>query len=153
MKICFSHWPYMVFLLPMLTGLSCHRPMVYTPDIFLKNNGQPCISIPADEIRFHSNQQFEIIMTEVALEGKKENWTKYYYKLPFKYYTSAQKCLNFDYTFQNNISYSINFVSAIKENKNIKSHAQKTWVREFRIVKNNNGSAELLLDLEARQNK
>ena len=71
--------------------------------------------------------------------------------LPKKYYVVSGECIRFDYHFQNNIVYSINFESSIRGNDESKDMTQKTWAREFRIFKDNYGNVELWLDSSARK--
>ncbi|PIT16257.1 hypothetical protein BGI32_04855 [Snodgrassella alvi] len=153
MKQRLSLWLLINFQLLAITGCYFHRPMVYRPDIVLKKDGQPCISIPMSETRFHSNRQLEIIMIEVVQEGIRPNWVKYYYNLPQKYHIQAQECLHFDYYFQNNVFYTIDFVSTVNGSKKVRNREQKTWDREFRIKKDTDGTVKLLLDLDAREDK
>ncbi|MCO6519277.1 hypothetical protein [Snodgrassella sp.] len=153
MKQRLSLWLLINFQLLAITGCYFHRPMVYKPDIVLKKDGQPCISIPVSETRFHSNRQFDILMGEVVQEGVGTLWRKMYFNiqninLPIKYYVQAGECLHFEYLFQENITYSIDFVSTVRGNDE-----QKTWDREFRIKKDADGTVKLLLDLDAREDK
>ncbi|MCO6520996.1 MAG: hypothetical protein J6582_08130 [Snodgrassella sp.] len=159
MKQRLSLWLLINFQLLAITGCYFHRPMVYKPDIVLKKDDQPCISIPRSEVSFFSkNKQFDIITTEIFQEGVGQLWVKNYFDpldfgLPKKYYVQVGECLNFDYPFQNNIIYSINFESNIRGNDESKKMTQKTWAREFRIKKDTDGTVKLLLDLDAREDK
>ncbi|PIT53103.1 hypothetical protein BHC44_06470 [Snodgrassella alvi] len=153
MKQRLSLWFLINFQLLAITGCYFHRPMVYKPDIVLKKDGQPCINIPVSETRFHSNRQFDILMGEIVQEGVGTLWRKMYFNiqninLPIKYYVQAGECLHFEYLFQENITYSIDFVSTVRGNDE-----QKTWAREFRIKKDTDGTVKLLLDLDAREDK
>ncbi|PIT16206.1 putative T6SS immunity periplasmic lipoprotein [Snodgrassella alvi] len=152
-------WLLINFQLLAITGCYFHRPMVYKPDIVLKKDGQPCISIPRSEVSFfNKNKQFDIITTEIFQEGVGQLRVKDYFDplnfgSPKKYYVQIGECLNFDYPFQNNIIYSINFESTIRGNDESKKMTQKTWAREFRIKKDTDGTVKLLLDLNAREDK
>ncbi|WP_443020115.1 putative T6SS immunity periplasmic lipoprotein [Snodgrassella communis] len=55
-----------------------------------------------------------------------------------------QECIDFDYHFQNNISYSIGFTSIGKGTDD-----NKSWSRHMRINKNQDGTVQLLLDEQA----
>jgi hypothetical protein len=156
-KLC--RWLLMVFLLPLATGFYCHRPMVYRPDIVLKEDGQPCISIPLNEVSFFNKEkQFDIIVTRIFQVGVGTLWEKEYYDirnldLPSKYHVQVGQCLRFEYYFQENITYSIMFVSTVRGNDESKSFTKKIWGRDFRIKKDTDGTVKLLLDLDARENK
>lgn len=156
MKLRLNMYLLVSFILLYITGCYFHRPMVSKPDIVLKNNGQPCISIPALLINFDRKKQFDIITTEVFQEGVGQLWMKDYFDplnfgLPKKYYVVSGECIRFDYHFQNNIVYSINFESSIRGNDESKNMTQKTWAREFRIFKDNHGNVELWLDSSAKK--
>ncbi|PIT57746.1 hypothetical protein BHC59_02365 [Snodgrassella alvi] len=156
-KLC--RWLLMIFLLPLATGFYCHRPLVYTPDIVLKEDGLPCISIPLNEVSFFNKEkQFDIIVTRIFQVGVGTLWEKEYYDirnldLPSKYHVQVGQCLRFEYHFQENITYSIMFVSTVRGNDESKSFTKKIWGRDFRIKKDTDGTVKLLLDLDARENK
>ncbi|WP_239424011.1 putative T6SS immunity periplasmic lipoprotein [Snodgrassella communis] len=116
-----------------------------TPDIVLKNDGQPCISIPSDEDFFRRNKQFSIIDTGVFQIGVGELWSKDYLYSSKPYYVKTQECLRFDYHFQNNVTYTIGFISTEKGN-----NKKKNWRADIRINKNQDGTLQLLLDEHAR---
>lgn len=159
MKLKLSRWLLIVFLLPLATGFYCHRRMRYTPDIILKKDGQPCISIPLSEVSFfNKNKQFDIIAADVFQEGIGTLWEKQYYDiqklgLPSKYHVQAGECLRFEYHFQENITYSIGFVTTVRGNDETKNGTKKIWDRELRIRKGADGTVKLLLDLETREDK
>ena len=149
MKHKYSYWLLMFLILPSLVSCIAFE----TPDIVLKNDGQPCISIPSDEDFFRRNKQFAITGTEIAHIGVGLVSSKFYpdpspnYHDPVKklYYVKTEECIDFDYPFQNNISYSIGFTSIEKGTDEYKS-----WSRHFRINKNQDGTVQLLLDEQAR---
>ncbi|MCT6880842.1 hypothetical protein ABVF47_007610 [Snodgrassella alvi] len=155
MKLKLSLYLLVSFYLLYITGCYFHRPMVSKPDIVLKKDGQPCISIPVPLVNLSRKKQFDIITTEVFQEGVGQLWMKDYFDplnfgLPKKYYVVRGECIRFDYHFQHNIVYSINFESSIRGNDESKYMTQKTWAREFRIFKDTDGNVKLLLDSNAR---
>ena len=153
MKSKLKNWILVVSILPLVTGFSCHRKMMYTPDITLKKDGQPCISIPLHEVNFlNKNKQFDIITADVFQVGVGTLWETKYYDLSKPYKIQAGKCIGFEYHFQKNIVYSIGFISAASGSKEFENGKQKIWSRDLRITTNTDGSAKLLLDLEAREN-
>ncbi|WP_239365471.1 putative T6SS immunity periplasmic lipoprotein [Snodgrassella communis] len=146
MKQRYSYWLPMFLVLPSLVSCIAFN----TPDIVLKNDGQPCISIPSDEDFFRKNKQFVILLTEIAQIGVGQVSVKFYHN-PLNYhgsekpyYVKTQECIDFDYHFQNNISYSIGFISTEKG-----ADDNKSWSRHFRINKNQDGTVQLLLDEHA----
>ncbi len=146
-------WLLIVLLLPLATGLYCHRVMIYTPDIVLKKDGQPCISIPIQKFNFfNKNNRFDIIEADVFQVGIGTLWEKEYYDFSKKYSVNTGECLRFEYQFQRNRVYSISFISAASGSKEFENGEQKIWSRDLRITTNTDGSAKLLLDLEAREN-
>ncbi|PIT53068.1 putative T6SS immunity periplasmic lipoprotein [Snodgrassella alvi] len=139
MKQRYIYWSLMFLILPLL--VSCISSGL--PDIVLKDDGQPCISIPANEDFFKSNKQFNVMATEIGQIGVGQLSLKYYHDPSKPYYVKTQECIDFDYHFQNNIPYSISFTSTEK-GKN------KPWVRFMRIKKNKDNTLQLLLDENAR---
>jgi protein associated with RNAse G/E len=139
------HWLLITLLLSIITGCFVHRNMLYTPDIVLKDSGQPCISIPSKEDFFKKNKKFNIVETEIVQTGVGQLSLKYYHDLSKPYYVKTQECIYFDYHFQNNITYSIGFAST-----EIEDAENKPWVRYMRIKKNKDGTLQLLLDEHAR---
>ncbi|WP_239365473.1 putative T6SS immunity periplasmic lipoprotein [Snodgrassella communis] len=141
MKQRYSYWLLMFLILPLLVGCISSSP----PDIVLKDNGQPCISIPSDEFFFKKNKQFTITGTGIAQVGVGQLSSKFYHDPSKPYYVKTQECIDFDYHFQNNISYSIGFISIEKGTDD-----NKSWSRYLRINKNQDGTVQLLLDGQAR---
>ena len=136
----------LILLVIMING--CIRG--YTPDIVLKKDGQPCISIPADEDFFHRKKEFDISYLYVFQAGVGELWNKDYSDSEKPYYVKNQQCLYFNYRFQTNISYSIGFFSTEKGNDESQKSTNKNWTRDMRIIKKPDGTLQLLLDGEAR---
>ncbi|PIT53102.1 hypothetical protein BHC44_00900 [Snodgrassella alvi] len=159
MKQRLSLWLLINLQLLVITGCYFHRPMVYRPDIVLKKDGQPCISIPRSEVSFfNKDKQFDIITADVFQLGIGTLWEKQYYDiqnlgLASKYHVQVGECLRFEYRFQENITYSIGFVTTVRGNDETKNWTKKTWDREFRIKKDTDGTVKLLLDLDAREDK
>ncbi|MCO6518398.1 MULTISPECIES: hypothetical protein [Snodgrassella] len=141
MKQRYSYWLPMFLVLPSLVSCIAFN----TPDIVLKNDGQPCISIPLDGNFIRRNKQFKIIFTDVFQTGVGELWSKDYEDSSKPYYVKTQECLRFDYHFQNNITYTIGFISTEKGN-----NKNKHWRADIRINKNQDGTVQLLLDEHAR---
>ncbi|WP_239365467.1 putative T6SS immunity periplasmic lipoprotein [Snodgrassella communis] len=140
MKQRYIYWLLMFLILPSLVSCIAFN----TPDIVLKNDGQPCISIPSDEDFFRKNKQFVILSTEFVQIGVGQVSVKYYHDPAKLYFVKTQECIDFDYHFQNNISYSIGFISTEKG-----ADDNKSWSRHFRINKNQDGTVQLLLDEHA----
>jgi hypothetical protein len=154
MKRKLYRWLLIVFLLPLATGFYCHRPMVYTPDIVLKEDGLPCVSIPLNEVSFFNKEkQFDIIVAKVFQVGVGTLWKKRYYDVSKRYHVQAGECLRFEYHFQENIVYTVGFITAASGSKEFEHGDQKSWNRDFRIKKDTDGTVKLLLDLDARENK
>ncbi|PIT16561.1 putative T6SS immunity periplasmic lipoprotein [Snodgrassella alvi] len=145
MKQRYIHWLLTTLLLGIITGCFVHRNMLYTPDIVLKDSGQPCISIPSNEDFFKRNKQFNIIVTGVFQTGVGELWSKDYLDLSKPYYVKTKECLRFEYYFQNNITYSIYFTTIEKG-----TDKNKHWHVDMRIKKTKDGALQLLLDEHAR---
>ena len=122
----------------------------YTPDIVLKKDGQPCISIPANEDFFMRKKEYSIMTMEVYQTGIGQLWEKNYFDPSKPYYVKNQECLYFNYQFQNNIFYIIDFISTEKGNNENQKSTKKTWRRFMRIIKKPDGTFRLLLDGEAR---
>ena len=122
----------------------------YTPDIVLKKDGQPCISIPANEDFFMRKKEYSIMTTEVYQTGIGQLWEKNYFDPSKPYYVKNQECLYFNYQFQNNIFYIIDFISTEKGNNENQKPTKKTWRRFMRIIKKPDGTFQLLLDGKAR---
>ncbi len=122
----------------------------YTPDIVLKKDGQPCISIPANEDFFMRKKEYSIMTMEVYQIGIGQLWEKNYFDPSKPYYVKNQECLYFNYQFQNNIFYIIDFISTEKGNNENQKSTKKTWRRFMRIIKKPDGTFRLLLDGEAR---
>ena len=137
-----------LIFIPVLLITSCIRP--YIPDIVLKKDGQPCISIPIDEDFFHRKKEFNITYLYVFQAGVGELWNKDYLESEKPYYVKNQQCLYFNYRFQTNISYSIGFFSTEKGNDESQKSTNKNWTRYMRIIKKPDGTLQLLLDDEAR---
>ena len=136
----------LIFLVILING--CIRG--YTPDIVLKKDGQPCISIPTDEDFFLRKKEFDISYLYVFQAGVGELWNKDYSDSEKPYYVKNQQCLYFNYRFQTNISYSIGFFSIEKGNDESQKSTNKNWTRYMRIIKKPDGTLQLLLDGEAR---
>ncbi|MGE9549601.1 putative T6SS immunity periplasmic lipoprotein [Snodgrassella sp. CS2] len=136
----------LIFLVILING--CIRG--YTPDIVLKKDGQPCISIPTDEDFFLRKKEFDISYLYVFQAGVGELWNKDYSDSEKPYYVKNQQCLYFNYRFQTNISYSIGFFSTEKGNDEAQKSTNKNWTRYMRIIKKPDGTLQLLLDAEAR---
>ena len=122
----------------------------YIPDIVLKKDGQPCISIPANEDFFMRKKEYSIMTMEVYQTGIGQLWEKNYFDPSKPYYVKNQECLYFNYQFQNNIFYIIDFISTEKGNNENQKSTKKTWRRFMRIIKKPDGTFRLLLDGEAR---
>ncbi|WP_143557272.1 putative T6SS immunity periplasmic lipoprotein [Snodgrassella alvi] len=141
MRHGYSYWLLMFLILPLL--VSCMS--LNSPDIVLKDDGQPCISIPSNEDFFKRNKQFKIIVTGVFQTKVGELWLKDYRYSSKPYYVKTKECLRFEYDFQNNITYTVHFTSTEKGN-----NENKKWVGDMRIKKDKDGTLELLLDEHAR---
>jgi hypothetical protein len=151
-KLC--RWLLMVFLLPLATGFYCHRPLAYAPNIVLKEDGQPCISIPLSELSFFNKEkQFDIIAAEVFQVGVGTLWEKDYFNVSKRYHVQAGECLRFEYHFQENIVYTIGFITATSGSKEFEHGDQKSWSRSFRIKKVPDGTVKLLFDTDAREDE
>lgn len=134
-------------------GCVFHRPMLYTPDIALTSNGHPCIRIPQKEAS--SEVLFDIWSTSVFQTGAGYLWQKYYFSeknlAPTgEYLVHAGECLRFDYHFQDDTLYSISFTTSISGNNESKKWTKKNWARELRLKKGTDGTVQLMLDVEAR---
>lgn len=134
------HFLLLIFLLNILAG--CIRAY-YTPDIVLKDNGQPCISIPRSEDILRTNRLFNITLATVSLpvDGK-ELSVKNYDNPENQYYVKAQECIDFNYYFKNDFTYQIDFISVEKDQK------AKFWEVLIRITKDKDGNLKLLNDNE-----
>lgn len=135
-----------MFLVILITG--CIRP--YTPDIVLKKDGQPCISIPSNEDFFRRQKEFNILGLDVYQTGVGELWRKNFLDSKNYYYVKNQQCLYFNYKFQTNILYDIGFFSTEKGDEENRKSTKKVWMRYMRIIKKSDGTLQLLLDEEAR---
>jgi hypothetical protein len=144
MKQKYIHWLLITLHLSTITGCFVHRDVFDTPDIILKDSGQPCISIPSKKDFFKKDKKFNVMATEVVQIGVGQLSSKYYYDPSKPYYVKTQECIFFNYNFQNNIPYAISFTST--ENIN---DEWKSWVRHMRIKKNTDGTLQLLLDENA----
>ncbi|PIT45405.1 hypothetical protein BHC46_09865 [Snodgrassella alvi] len=85
MKHRYSYWLLMFLILPSLVSCIAFN----TPDIVLKNDGQPCISIPSDEDFFRRNKQFVILSTEFVQIGVGQVSVKIY-RTPSDYHDPAK---------------------------------------------------------------
>ena len=139
-----------VLTLALLTGCILHNNVFYTPDIVLKKDGQPCISIPVDEDFFRRKKEFNILSLYVFQTGVGYLWKKNFHDYKKPYYVKNQQCLDFNYHFHENIFYTVEFISIEKEDDEIHRSTQKDWVRYMRIIKKPDGTLQLLLDGEAR---
>lgn len=122
----------------------------YTPDIVLKKDGQPCISIPADEDFFRRQKEFNILGLDIYQTGVGELWSRHNLDSKDHYYVKNQQCLYFNYKFQTNILYDIGFFSTEKGDEENRKSTKKVWMRYMRIIKKSDGTLQLLLDKEAR---
>ena len=126
------------FMLIMLTSCSSIRE----PDIVLKENGQPCISIPRSEDMLRTNRSINITSTDIYQTSTRSYLSEKYY--PEKqYYVKAQECIDFNYHFQNDITYDIAFTSEEK------GKGGTSWIATIRIVKDKEGNSQLLIGNEA----
>ena len=126
------------FMLSILTG--CIR--INHPDIVLKENGQPCISIPRSEDMLRTNRPFNITSTHIYQTSIRSYLSEKYYQEE-QYYVKAQECIDFDYHFQNDITYDIAFTSEEK------GKGGTSWIATIRIVKDKEGNSQLLIGNEA----
>lgn len=134
----------------LLTGCILHSNVFYTPDIVLKKDGQPRISIPANEDFFRQIKEFHILNSDVHQAGVGELWSQDYSDSAKPYYVKNQQCLNFNFHFQTNIPYSICFTSEEMKNNKSQKSTQKDWIRYMRIIRNKDNTLQLLLDEKAR---
>ena len=126
------------FMLSILTG--CIR--INHPDIVLKENGQPCISIPRSEDMLRTNRSINITSTDIYQTSTRSYLSEKYY--PEKqYYVKAQECIDFNYHFRNDITYSIEFSTEEK------GKGGTYWSAYIKIVKDKDGNLQLLIDNEA----
>ncbi|PIT40521.1 putative T6SS immunity periplasmic lipoprotein [Snodgrassella alvi] len=139
-----------VLTLALLTGCILHNNVFYTPDIVLKKDGQPCISIPANEDFFMRKKEFSILSLYVFQRRVGNLWEKNFHDYKRPYYVKNQQCLYFNYRFKTNILYSISFFSTEKGNDESQKSTNKDWTRDMRIIKKTDGTLQLLLDEEAR---
>ena len=133
------HCLLLIFLLNILAG--CIRSY-YTPDIVLKENGQPCISIPRSEDMLRTNRPFNITSTHIYQTSIRSYLSEKYYQEE-QYYVKAQECIDFDYHFQNDITYGIAFSTEEK------GKGGKYWSADIRIVKDKDGNSQLIINNEA----
>ena len=126
------------FKLSILTG--CIR--INHPDIVLKKNGQPCISIPRSEDMLRTNRKFNITSTDIYQTSIRSYLSEKYYQEE-QYHVKAQECIDFDYHFQNDITYDIAFTSEEK------GKGGTSWVATIQIVKDKEGNSQLLIGNEA----
>jgi hypothetical protein len=76
MKRKYIHWLLITLHLSTITGCFVHRDVFDTPDIILKDSGQPCISIPSKKDFFKKDffkkdffkkdKKFNVMATEVV---------------------------------------------------------------------------------------
>ena len=125
------------FMLSILTG--CIR--INHPDIVLKENGQPCISIPRSEDMLRTNRPFNITSTDIYQTSIRSYLSEKYYQEE-QYYVKAQECIDFDYHFQNDITYDIAFTSEEK------GKGGTSWVATIQIIKDKEGNSKLLIGNE-----
>ncbi|MCX8747767.1 hypothetical protein J3U64_09895 [Snodgrassella sp. B3800] len=140
----------LVLTITLITGCILHNNVFYTPEIALKKDGQPCISIPTNEDFFRRKKDFDISYLYVYQVGVGELWSKNYFHSAKPYYVQNDQCLIFNYHFQNNISYHIGFFSNEKGNEENNKSTDKEWMRYMQIIKEPDGTLQLLLDAEAR---
>ncbi|MCX8746642.1 hypothetical protein J3U64_04095 [Snodgrassella sp. B3800] len=133
----------------LITGCILHRNVFHTPDIVLKKDGQPCISIPANEDFFMRKKEFSILSLYVFQKRVGYLWKKNFHDYKKPYYVKNQQCLYFNYRFKTNILYSISFFSTEKGNDESQKWTNKNWTRDIRIIKKTDGTLQLLLDAEA----
>ena len=124
-------------MLSILTG--CIR--INHPDIVLKKNGQPCISIPRSEDMLRTNRPFNITSTHIYQTSIRSYLSEKYYQEE-QYYVKAQECIDFDYHFQNDITYDIAFTSEEK------GKGGTSWVATIQIIKDKEGNSQLLIGNE-----
>ena len=127
------------FMLIMLASCSSIRE----PDIVLKENGQPCISIPRSEDMLRTNRPFNITSTHIYQTSIRSYLSEKYYYQEEQYYVKAQECIDFDYHFQNDITYGIAFSTEEK------GKGGKYWSADIRIVKDKDGNSQLIINNEA----
>ena len=126
------------FMLIMLASCSSIRE----PDIVLKENGQPCISIPRSEDMLRTNRPFNITSTHIYQTSIRSYLSEKYYQEE-QYHVKAQECIDFDYHFQNDITYGIAFSTEEK------GKGGKYWSADIRIVKDKDGNSQLIINNEA----
>ena len=124
-------------MLSILTG--CIR--INHPDIVLKKNGQPCISIPRSEDMLRTNRPFNITSTDIYQTSIRSYLSEKYYQEE-QYHVKAQECIDFDYHFQNDITYDIAFTSEEK------GKGGTSWVATIQIIKDKEGNSKLLIGNE-----
>ena len=122
-------------MLSILTG--CIR--INHPDIVLKKNGQPCISIPRSEDMLRTNRPFNITSTHIYQTSIRSYLSEKYYQEE-QYHVKAQECIDFDYHFQNDITYDIAFRTQEK------GKGGTSWIASIRIVKDKDGNSQLLIN-------
>ncbi|MGE9658186.1 putative T6SS immunity periplasmic lipoprotein [Snodgrassella alvi] len=120
------------FMLIMLASCSSIRE----PDIVLKENGQPCISIPRSEDMLRTNRPFNITSTHIYQTSIRSYLSEKYYQEE-QYYVKAQECIDFEYHFRNDITYDIAFRTQEK------GKGGTSWIASIRIVKDKDGNSQL----------
>ena len=89
-----------------------------------------------------TNRPFNITSTDIYQTCTRSYLSEKYY--PEKqYYVKAQECIDFDYRFQNDITYDIAFTSEEK------GKGGTSWVATIRIVKDKEGNSQLLIGNKA----
>ena len=132
--------PYILLNFILIMLASCSR--IREPDIVLKENGQPCISIPRSEDMLRTNRPFNITSTHIYQTSIRSYLSEKYYQEE-QYYVKAQECIDFKYHFRNDITYGIEFSTEEK------GKGGTYWSAYIKIVKDKDGNLQLLIDNEA----
>lgn len=66
----------LVLTIALIAGCILHNNVFYTPNIVLKKDGQPCISISANEDFFRRKKEFNILSIYVFQTGVGYLWKK-----------------------------------------------------------------------------
>ena len=90
-----------------------------------------------------TNRPFNITSTHIYQTSIRSYLSEKYYYQEEQYYVKAQECIDFDYHFQNDITYGIAFSTEEK------GKGGKYWSADIRIVKDKDGNSQLIINNEA----
>lgn len=126
---------FFITIVLLLTGCFFCTYKVNTAEVKLDQNQKVCINIPKEKVR--STDVFNISSSSIFVTRIGYIWEQEDHGSIYQ--AKAGECLRFDYPFQVDVDYSIDFVST-----NLKNNEDKPWIASFRLKKKADGNLKIL---------